>query len=603
MASRTVRVFFILISLFLVMTGIGRAQAPGARLVITESDSSSVPAITLQAYGLTADGTPLDLGAQRLVVTHNGEIIEDVNVLRPVDVGTFTVFLLDVTEGVSAQVPALQEAILTYASPAYMQEGTDYVALYRVGLTDAQQALEPTTFYNSVRNYFASPLEPEQGATALYDSTVGLLNNLRAIVPDPALVPVLVIVSDGTDAVSTSAAAGDVMARARELGIPVHTVWLQNEQLTVGQEAGRNYLAEVAANAGGTAARLDAPQSLTTIFERLAALRRQYLVQYTVLSPQPGEHNVVLSLADTPSIQAETSVTIATATPLVVLNIPPESRALTLPALDGPVRLGFSAAVSWLDGQERALQQAQLQVNGQPIADVPTTELERFTVEVPNLTYGSNRVQLVVLDEQGQRGASPVIMLDVAEGSRSIPAELAPAGRGVSTWLLLCLGGLVLLAIFGFGGFYAYRSGRLRVPSRTRREQPLVTVEEIPQVPAVADPAASEAIAGRRPTRRGAAYLEVLGAETPLASPLALTQEETRLGRSPNLTDIAFTQDLTVSRLHATITWDGQVFRIYDEESTSGTWVNDQQVPDYGIQLIEGDEIFMGKVHLRFRQS
>jgi pSer/pThr/pTyr-binding forkhead associated (FHA) protein len=103
-------------------------------------------------------------------------------------------------------------------------------------------------------------------------------------------------------------------------------------------------------------------------------------------------------------------------------------------------------------------------------------------------------------------------------------------------------------------------------------------------------------VAGRR-----VAYLEVIAAETPLASPIAVNQEETRLGRSPNLADIALTQDLTVSRLHATITWDGQVYRLYDEESTSGTWVNDQRVPEYGAQLIDGDEIFLGKVHLRFR--
>jgi pSer/pThr/pTyr-binding forkhead associated (FHA) protein len=101
--------------------------------------------------------------------------------------------------------------------------------------------------------------------------------------------------------------------------------------------------------------------------------------------------------------------------------------------------------------------------------------------------------------------------------------------------------------------------------------------------------------------RNRVAYLEVIAAETPIASPIAISQEETRLGRSPNLADIALTQDLTVSRLHATLTWDGQVYRLYDEESTSGTWVNDERVPDYGTQLVDGDEIFLGKVHLRFR--
>lgn len=607
MADRTIRPLHFLALLFLsaallVAVQAASAQTAGGRLVITGSDASSVPAITLQAYGIAADGSPLDLSTQSLVVTHNGEIIEDVDVIRTVDTGTFTVFLLDVTSGVAAQVPLLQEAILRYVSSSYMREGIDYVAVYRVGATEATQELEPAPFYNTVRNFFATELGAEDAPTALYDSAVGLLSQMPNLSPDPALVPTLVIVSDGTDAVSSQFEAGDIAARARELGIPVHTIWLQNADLTVGQEVGRNYLAEVAADAGGVAARLDQPESTDAIFTRLVALGRQYVLQYSVPSPQPGTHTVVLSLEDTPSVQAETTVTVEAATPVVNLNIPPESRALTLPDLEEPVSLGFSADVSWLDGTERTLQQAQLQVNGQPVADVPPANLERFTVQVPNLTFGSNRIQLVVLDEQGLRGASPVINLDVAQGDAAIPEELQPRSS-LAGMLPLCLGGLLLLALFGLGGFYAYRRGRLHLPARVQRRRAPVRVDDAP--PLAAAPAGDfyqEEAAAHRPASRGrVAYLEVIASETPIASPIAINQEETRLGRSPNLADIALTQDLTVSRLHATITWDGQVYRLYDEESTSGTWVNDQRVPDYGAQLVDGDEIFLGKVHLRFR--
>ncbi len=581
-----------------------RAQTAGGRLFITATDASSVPAITLQARGVAADGSPLDLSTQSLVVTHGGEIITDVQVVRPVDTGTFAVFLLDVTGGVADQIPVLQETILRYASSAYMREGIDYVAIYRLGASDAQQELAPTQFHNSVRNYFSAPLQPETTATALYDSAVDLLNDMSAIIPDPALSPAVIIVSDGTDAVSSQAQAGDIAARSRELGIPVHTIWLLNEELTLGQEVGRNYLAEVAADAGGAAARLDQPQTADTIFDRLMLWGRQYLVQYTVPNPQPGAYNVFLSLEDMPSVQAETTVTIEAATPVVNLNVPAESRSLTLPDLSQPVTLGFSADVSWLDGVERALLQAQLQVNGQPVGDVAPADLGRFTVEVPNLVFGSNNVQLVVLDEQELRGASPVITLEVVEGETQIPEELQPGGMALAGLLPLCLGVLLLLAIVGLAGFFAYRSGRLSLPRRGARGRAPVTVEEMEMAaaPGVRHyPPHEEPYppAGAMPTG-GVAYLEVLSAETPIASPIPINQEETRLGRSPNLANIALTQDLTVSRLHATITWDGQVYRIYDEESTSGTWVNDQQVPDYGTQLIDGDELYLGKVHMRF---
>ena len=47
---------------------------------------------------------------------------------------------------------------------------------------------------------------------------------------------------------------------------------------------------------------------------------------------------------------------------------------------------------------------------------------------------------------------------------------------------------------------------------------------------------------------------------------------------------------------------EGTHYRIFDENSTSGTWVNERQVPDYGLELEDGDEIHLGAVHLRFRQ-
>ena len=73
-------------------------------------------------------------------------------------------------------------------------------------------------------------------------------------------------------------------------------------------------------------------------------------------------------------------------------------------------------------------------------------------------------------------------------------------------------------------------------------------------------------------------------------------------GRSPKQADLSFDDDITMSRIHATIVQEGSDYRIFDEGSTSGTFVNEQRVPDYGIQLIDRDEIRMGAVILRFRQ-
>ena len=352
----------------------------------------------------------------------------------------------------------------------------------------------------------------------------------------------------------------------------------------------------MAANAYGVAARLDQPASLTQIFSRIAELSSQRLVHYTVLEPASGTIPVTLALAEAPEIAAETTVTINESMPVVSLNLPSDSTILSLPSLEEPVVLSFSADVAWLDGVERSLETARLLVNGQEVATIPVDQLDSFEASLDNLTFGDNTVRLSVADEQGLQARSPEVLLTVTEGEQEIPEALQPQGSILATAAPICLGALLLLAIFGLGGFFVYRSGRLPNLGRRRRgyepEEPAAEVGPVP-VPPVG--AASPNVAPSGP-----AYLEVVEAETALPGRIPLEEEEIRLGRSPSLANIAFERDLTVSRLHATLIWDGHVYRIYDDESTSGTFVNDQEVGDYGLQLFDGDHIYLGKVHLRF---
>jgi pSer/pThr/pTyr-binding forkhead associated (FHA) protein len=75
---------------------------------------------------------------------------------------------------------------------------------------------------------------------------------------------------------------------------------------------------------------------------------------------------------------------------------------------------------------------------------------------------------------------------------------------------------------------------------------------------------------------------------------------ETRIGRSPAQADVTFENDITVSRLHASIIYSEGEHRLYDEGSTSGTLLNEQPVPEYGAPLIDGDEIRFGAVRVIF---
>lgn len=602
MASiRAVAGAFLILLLLLVAADAAQGQEdPPSRLFITNSDTSRVPVVTLRAYGLAGDGRPLDLGEADLLLFHDGEPVSDaaIEVRGAEEVGTLTVFLIDAPAGVADQLPTIQQRIEEFANATYMKEQTDLIAIYRVGGTGAELLLEPTGFFNSVRNFFSSPLEVHDGPTALIDSTMGLLNDAPGMAPDPAMATSIVVFSDGTDAVSTEYEADEVAPRAAELGVPVHTVWLQNEELSISQEAGRAYLEEVATGSRGVAASLSQAETITTIFERIAELRSQQLVHYRLEDPAGGDIPVTLGLASEAGAQTETTITISANAPTVTLDIPPESRTISLPDLE-PVRLRLSASVGWLDGAERTVETAALFVNGQHVADVPPGNLQQFEVEIPNLFYGANTLHVAITDEQRMLARSPEVALSIEEGERAIPETLQPAGLDLAAALPICLGGGLLLALLGLGGFFAYRSGRLpafrgRTGRKQRRER---AGEEAPSDERYGEPAFT-------PPQEGSgyapAYLEVVEAATPMPAHIRLLDDETRIGRSPSLVDVAFEQDPTVSRLHATIIWDRQVFRLYDDESTSGTWVNDQEVPEHGVQLFDGDDIFLGKVQLRF---
>jgi len=107
---------------------------------------------------------------------------------------------------------------------------------------------------------------------------------------------------------------------------------------------------------------------------------------------------------------------------------------------------------------------------------------------------------------------------------------------------------------------------------------------------------------GEKGKGRPTAFLEVIQSSSKVPGRIDLDVNEIRFGRSSKQADLAFSKDTTVSRIHATIVQEGGVHRVFDEQSTSGTFVNEQRVPSNGLQLVDGDEIRMGGVKLRYRQ-
>ena len=72
--------------------------------------------------------------------------------------------------------------------------------------------------------------------------------------------------------------------------------------------------------------------------------------------------------------------------------------------------------------------------------------------------------------------------------------------------------------------------------------------------------------------------------------------ERTTIGRSPDCP--IFLDDVTVSRKHAVLTNSNGTFRIEDQGSLNGTFVNRKRVD--AAELEDGDELQIGKYRLTF---
>ena len=282
--------------------------------------------------------------------------------------------------------------------------------------------------------------------------------------------------------------------------------------------------------------------------------------------------------------------------------MPEDAGSLTLPSLDEPILLRLGATVSWLDGFEREITEATLNVNGRDVVNVPVDQLDDFSVEVSNLQFGPNELVLHVVDEQGLQASNTPAIISVVQGERvDIPDTMQPSRNTGSIVLTIFL----ILVVVGvlIGLFYALRrSGlisQLTSKGRKRRTGQGVTYSNIDDPEAMSSGTAP-GTAVSKPSFN--ASLEIIESVTDMPPTVDLNGAMIRIGRSPSMCDIAFRDDLTVSRQHAVFMLEGNHFRLFDENSTSGSWVNGRQVPEYGVELADGDEIHLGAVHMMFHQ-
>lgn len=615
MKEKTFRMMLLLVfgfgTLLLFSTSVnGVFAAEGGDAVITRVDTSKFPIVS--AYISVSDSRGrhvAGLTRASFRVTEDGKPVSDLKVTNTA-VGVQIGIILDASgstllkdkDGITrldkAKI-AISHLLLGYQGKHWFGAGgrTDWVSvLVPTGEESFSIAVPWTTdggkAYNITYMY-----RPPQGIsnTPLFKMIFSAIESFDDPKVPKGLQRSLLVFSDGVDVVS-EIDLQDAVSRAQENHVKIYTVLLGNPD----SKAARN-LKRLSTLTNGSFYTL---KNTSDLWNEITSMGNQYVLTFRSAIHSSGTHELNVSVNSSSLIlQASKTFSIILQPPTVKI-LKPSPNTTILRKTDNPKEafsdiepktLPVAIAWEWPDGHPRSIKRVDY-IIGETKFPVNSPPFDRYSIDISNLLPGTYSIQAQVIDELGLVGNSdPVpVTINVVQPPTPVPESMKKVVREVVkknnpmtpiSYLALAIG-LFSLAL----AVYLY----FRKPEMV--EGAIATIATT--VKTVTEPFFLDKSKG--PSNKEAkAYLVVLeGEETGRTIPL--TSEHVRLGRDPSLVNVVF-NNKTVSRLHARISQepDGSL-HIYDEGSTSGTYVNYEQVPMGGQQLFEGDIINLGQVEMKF---
>jgi len=538
----------------------------------------------------------------------NQEIPSGDQILEPVSRGADIVILLDASQSI------LSPRSRGYTGKSRLEEAREFVSQIAISKNQSSRIalIAPigdnidfigpkglTDNGGEVSNglqVFEFPERPKgKEATPLFD-LLGKAIDILAQRPDALGRPGFVIVlSDGIDFLSNQQVT-DVIDRASGHQIVVHAIQIGPAQGKGSEQAMQN-LRRIAGQTGGQVLLYGMDQkALASFYSSLPSWEQVWALRYRSRVRQGGTHRILVRLnAGGQLMEVKEDYAIHLAPPVVEIQwegqeegrggIDSPILASEVPSLPITIRIRRVDQCKNCDARIRQVWIGDSPVDFEETSHQPTDSeiLFEAVVSLAQAPGGDKRLRVDVEDSQGlfSTGEGPWIRRQVAP---------TPAGRGILDLLPLvsCMVALIslLIAIIAFK----------RVP-RLREAAVSMTQPIVQRIKEVTEPFFPSGAARGEPAR---AWLVVVEGDAERRV-IPIRSTHVRLGRDETLVNIVF-NDRSVSRLHCRIEeMEEGVFYIYDEGSTSGTYVNYEQVPINGTRLQDGDLINLGRVQLHFR--
>ncbi len=283
-----------------------------------------------------------------------------------------------------------------------------------------------------------------------------------------------------------------------------------------------------------------------------------------------------------------------------------------------PSHQAIKILVEFPDGHPRAIQRTVLYVDGSTAAVNTAEPFDQFDWDLSAYTEsGSHVLRVEAVDQLGLTGSSIELPVQVTIQIPlpGIQAILGQRGLIISGVAVLSAGAVLALVLVMAGRIRPSqparrRAGRFSLPGRKPSRRDLDPVTQ--PVPIPGDRSAPRQrlpgwinrfqIPSRHAAPRALAYLTPLpseGEESQKSPPLAIMTETVLIGADPARATLVIS-DPSIEGLHARLRREAHGFRLYDEDSVAGTWINYTPVSRQGEDLLHGDLIHIGRSGFRF---
>ncbi len=634
----------ILVAALLLATGApSLAQtAPPPTIRITHIDVSNFPDIAVYVVGdhVADDMTTLPATLQE----DSTPVSIDDDQIQPV--GVQVALVLDAGGNVSLPGPT--------GDPRYIEVGRAARNLVQQGLLSADndwltsiafnqnKEIAALTGWSQDHQAVADSLYVYQpvpiGNTPLYDLLRFALKLFDDSVLPPGQERAIIVFSDGID-VTSNTGLTDAVNLAAQRNIRIHPVMLGPE--VAAQRRNLEYLSTLT---DGQYFHLSSIENLDPLWQSVAQGQHQRVLTYRSRQAQARNITVALTLpdgrtlattGDIPGVSLRPVVvdaTLALDTPEILKYAEAYDTAL---GVISPLEMNINTDFSWNDNHPRALRRVEYQVGERiEVRDSPPFD-EPFPFPIDTFDTGTYSVRVRAIDELGLAGESQSVDFSItvvrpptptptpdgalvakaaeadivaatatqesvvvatrsAEQVAQIQAGEAQTAQAVSqvqtlTWATIASVGFGVIAL-------AYAFYILSNRDRRRQATQIITGTIA---------AATEPFRPRRGGTNNELQPQLVlvndGGSQGMPAVIPISRAGVRIGRDPAVVNVPLA-DRRVSKLHCRIVEDPSTngYRILDEGSTSGTYINDQEVNINGQVLQPNDLVGIGPLIYRF---